>query len=177
MTQLRKSAVAAIGGLGALALLASPGLAAGGHSNVKAGSPTGLTHMDQGQFGHRGGRSNVAAPGMGDQGMMRPGFGTQGMMGSGMMGSDQGPQGMMGSGGAGFGFRGPVVPSKDLSGDDVRHFLEHSLERHGNSRLTVGEVTEVDRDTVTADITTVDGSLVERFEVDRHTGQLQRVEP
>jgi hypothetical protein len=40
----------------------------------------------------------------------------------------------------------------------------------------VGEVKEADDDRIIADITTVDGSLVQRFEVDRHTGTMRDVE-
>lgn len=124
---------------------------------------------------------------MGGQGMMGPGMMRPGMMGPGMMGPDMmgpgtmgpgiGGQGMMGPGfgrGAGIGDR--VVPVMDLTADDVRHFLQHRLEMEGNARLTLGEVKEADDDKIVAEITTVDGSLVQRFEVDRHTGQMQQVE-
>ena len=88
-----------------------------------------------------------------------------------------GGQGMMAPGfGRGLGLGGRVVPSRDLTADDVRHFLDHRLEMHGNKRLKVGEVREADDDNIVADITTVDGSLVERIEVDRHTGKIRHVE-
>ncbi len=60
--------------------------------------------------------------------------------------------------------------------DDVRHVLEHRLEMQGNKRLKLGEVKEADDDTIVAEITTVDGSLVQRLEVDRHTGQMKQVD-
>ena len=47
---------------------------------------------------------------------------------------------------------------------------------HANKRLKVGEVKQAGDDKIVADITTVDGSLVQRLEVDRHTGQMQHVE-
>ena len=104
-------------------------------------------------------------------------MGTQGMMGPGMMGPGTGGQGMMAPGfGKGPGLGSQVVPSKDLTANDVRHFLEHRLEMHGNKRLKVGEVKEADEDKIVADITTVDGSLVQRLEVDRHTGRTQHAE-
>ena len=116
--------------------------------------------------------------GAGGHGMMGSGAGGQGMMGSGpgsqgMMGFGAGGQGMMGYG---PGLGSQVVPSKDLSSEDVRHFLDHRLEMQGNKRLTLGEVKEADDDKIVADITTVDGALVERLEVDRHTGRMQHVE-
>jgi hypothetical protein len=169
MRQVRKSTVAVIVGLGALALLASPSFAAGSQAAKTPEAPVQLAHMGQSQGG---GWSGHPCP----MGMMGSGMGGQGMMGSGM-----GGQGMMGSGMGGQGMMGPsfgnqVVPRKDLAADDVRHFLEHRLEMLGNKRLKVGEVKEADEDEIVADITTVDGSLVQRLKVDRHTGQMQHVE-
>jgi hypothetical protein len=42
-----------------------------------------------------------------------------------------------------------------------------------NPNLKVGEVSEVDDDTITADVVTQDGSLVWRYMVDRHTGAMR----
>ena len=67
-------------------------------------------------------------------------------------------------------------PDKNLSADDVRDRIERSLAWHGNKRLVVGEVKEADEDSIIADIVTKDGSLVRRFEFDRHTGQMHNVE-
>lgn len=188
MRQIRKSTAAAIVGLGALALLATPSFAASDQGATKAGAAAQLAHMGQGQGGQWSGQPcpmgmmgpGMMAPGMGGrsmmvpQGMMRPDMGRQGMMGPGMMGPGQG---MMGPGfGRGPGLGNQVVPVKDLTADDVRHFLQHRLEMQGNGRLKVGDVSEADDDKIIADITTVDGSLVQRFEVDRHTGQMQQAE-
>ncbi len=185
MRQIRTSATAAIVGLAALALLATPSFAGGNHGAMNAGAPVQTTHMGQGQGDQWRGQPGtqgmtgprMMAPGMSGQGMMGPGTGGQGMMGPGMMGPGTGGQGMMGPGfGKGPGLDNQVVPSKDLTADDVRHFLEHRLKMHGNKRLNVGEVKEADDDKIVADITTVDGSLVQRLEVDRHTGNMQHVE-
>lgn len=96
-----------------------------------------------------------------------------GMMGPGMwrgMGPGMGP-GMRPRMGGWLGLEGRrVVPMVQLSTDDVRAFFERYLEALGNERLEVGEVVAVDDDTIAADVVTVDDSLVERFEVDRHTG-------
>lgn len=87
-------------------------------------------------------------------------------MGPGMMDQPMGP-----SMGGWSGLEGRrVVPMMQLSTDEVRGFLERHLEALGNERLKVGKVAAVDNDTITADIVTVDDSLVERFAVDRHTG-------
>ena len=60
-----------------------------------------------------------------------------------------------------------------LSADDVRVFFERYLESLANARLKLGKVTEADNDTITAEIVTVDDLLVEKFEVDRHTGVIR----
>lgn len=102
------------------------------------------------------------------QGMMHGGMG-QGMMGSGMMqhgmmrdGSDSGQ-------GALFGSR--VTPMMNLSVEDVRGYLALQLDRLNNKRLKVGDIKADDR-TITADIVTVDDSLVQRLKVDRRTGAI-----
>ena len=86
------------------------------------------------------------------------------MMGSGMM--HQG-KGMMGG--------WPVPAGKKHSGDDVAAWLDHFLARTGNPNLQLGSVTEKDDYTVMAEIVTVDGSLVQRLEFDRRTGQRWQV--
>jgi hypothetical protein len=94
-----------------------------------------------------------------------------GSMGSGMMGS-----GMMQQGGARSGmaalFGSRVRPVMNLSVEDVRGYLASQLERLNNKRLKVGDL-ESEDGTITADIVTVDNSLVQRLKVDRHTGAIQ----
>ena len=48
--------------------------------------------------------------------------------------------------------------------------MERWLAWQGNQRLKLGDVKEKDADTITADVVTKDNSLVQRFVVDRHTG-------
>ena len=81
----------------------------------------------------------------------------------------------MGHGMMGLGSDGEYL-DRDLSTDDVKAILEHRLFHHGNHRLRVGAVSANDDDTIVAEVETVDGSLVERFAVDRHTGRMQRVQ-
>ena len=113
-----------------------------------------------GMMGQGMGAGMMMGPGMMSQGM---GPGT--MMGPGMMGRGMGP-GMMGPGGV------AALP-KDLSPDDVRHMLEHQLTWQGNPNLKLGKVEEKDADTIVAEIVTADGSLVQRLQVNRHTGWTQ----
>ena len=58
----------------------------------------------------------------------------------------------------------------NLTTDDVKSRMERWLAWQGNQRLKLGEVKEKDADTITADVVTKDNSLVQRFIVDRHTG-------
>ena len=98
------------------------------------------------------------------------GRGKQGMMGKGMMKSGM-MQGDMGPGtGALFGSR--VTPMMNLSAEDVRGYLAVQLDRLNNKRLKVGDI-KADDGTITADIVTVDNSLVQRLKVDRHTGAIE----
>jgi hypothetical protein len=113
--------------------------------------------------------------------MMHGGRGYRGgmMMGQGagsgmMMGQGRGPGMMMGPGAMGLG-SGIVAPVQHLSTDDVRHHFEHRLKLLGNDRLKVGEVTQKDEDTINVEIVTLDDSLVDRFEVDRHSGKVDRL--
>ena len=91
-----------------------------------------------------------------------------------MMGPMMRGPGMARGDGAGRGMA--VVPIRHLSVDDVRHFLEHWIADTGNKRIKVGEVKQVDDERIAADIVTQDGALVDRFEVDRHSGRMSRVE-
>lgn len=112
---------------------------------------------------------NMMGPGMG-QGMgrgegqnMAPGTMGPGMgqgMGPNMMGQGMGPGAMQ------------ALP-QDLTLEQVRHMFEHRLDRMGNPNIKVGDVVEADEDTITAEIVTNDGSLVQRFMVDRHTGAMR----
>ena len=97
--------------------------------------------------------------------MMRSGRIQGGMMGSSMMGMGK----MGGEAGGLFGSR--VTPMMNLSVDDVRAYLSTRLERLNNKRLKIGDVNSVDG-TITADIVTVDNSLVQRLKVDRHSGSI-----
>jgi hypothetical protein len=103
------------------------------------------------------------------QGTMRPGL-MQGSMGPGSMHGGTGP-GMMQSGmGALFGSL--VTPMMNLSAEDVRGYLGAQLVRLDNKRLKVGDI-KADDGAITADIVTVDNSLVQRLKVDRHTGTIE----
>jgi len=69
---------------------------------------------------------------------------------------------------------GPWLGSQaalNLTPDDVKGYLQRWLAWQGNPRLKLGNVSERDADTITADIITADKDvLVQRLAVNRHTG-------
>jgi len=112
-------------------------------------------------------------PMMGGPGMMRGqmpmmgGCGMMGqmpMMGSGMMG---GQMPMMG------GWGRMQILRRDLKADEVKHMMEHRLVWTGNQDIKLGKVTEKDDDTIEVEIVNKDGKVVQKFQVDRHTGWMQ----
>jgi hypothetical protein len=152
-----------------------PGMTGSG-SMMGHGSMTGHGMMGSGMMGHG---SMTGHRMMGHRPMMGHGSMTgHRMMGSGMMGSGMMGHGMRGGGyghGSAYG-ESAIQVDQDLSADDVRAQIERSLKWHGNERLKVGEVKELDDDTIVAEIVTLDDSLVDRLKVDRHTGSMDRIE-
>ncbi len=65
---------------------------------------------------------------------------------------------------------GGAAMALDLDVDDVRNIIEGRMAMRGNDRLKVGKVEVVDDKTITAEIVTVDDSLVMKMEFDRQTG-------
>jgi len=96
------------------------------------------------------------------------GQGQMPMMGQGMMGH------MPMMGGYDHGQMQPL--RRDLNTDEVKHMMEHRVDWAGNPNLKVGKVTEIDADTIVAEIVTKDGSLVRKLNIDRHTGRMQAVQ-
>jgi hypothetical protein len=70
----------------------------------------------------------------------------------------------------------PIPAPRDLTDDDVRQWLDQGLAWLGNSRLKVGQVTETDEATITAEIITLDDSLVQSLTIDRRSGAVWQVE-
>jgi len=121
----------------------------------------------------------------------------QGGMGPGMMGQGQMPmaggmmmcpmmQMMMGSR-AGMNMPGAMGGSAMLHGlphgaqmemtpERVRTLLEQHLTRHGNPRLRLGEITTAKDGSITAEIMTVDGSLVQKLAFNRYPGLFRQVQ-
>jgi hypothetical protein len=109
-----------------------------------------------------------------DHGMMRGGMMGRGMMEGEMMCPMMGGmmQGQLADAGMSSLFGSRVVPKMNLSVDDVRGYLTAQIDRLGNKRLKVGNV-NADSAAITAEIVTVDNSLVQRMKIDRGTGGIQ----
>ncbi len=185
-----KRMLLAVGVAAAISLGISPLVSAHG-PGANSGNQPGSSNMGPGMMGQGMGSGMMGqgmGPGMMGQGM-GPGMMGQGM-GSGMMGYGMRP-GMMGQGMGpgmmGYGMRpgmmgqgmrpGMMQPLRqDLSAKDVKHIMEHRLAWNGNPNVKVGKVEEKDDDTIVAEIVTQDDSLVQKLEVDRHTGWMQRAQ-
>jgi len=105
--------------------------------------------------------------------------GMMGMMGGGMPGM-MGMAPMMGAGGmAGIGpgviYGMPRDPQQEMTPERVRSWLEQQLAWHGNPRLKIGEIASLADGTVTAEIRTVDGSLVQKLAFNRYPGLARQI--
>ena len=99
----------------------------------------------------------------GNQSQM-PMMGGYGMMGQMPM---MGGPGMMG------GWGRMQILRRDLKADEVKHMMEHRLVWTGNQDIKLGKVTEKDGDSIEVEIVNKEDKVVQKFEVDRHTGWMQ----
>lgn len=134
------------------------------------------TALAQQQMGQ--GMMNQGMMNMGQGCPMMPGNMAGGMMGHGKMGGGMMHQGMMDGGMMQGGtMQGGMAdgsfvmtPARPLlSVADVTQNLERVLASKANPRLKLGTVAEKDANTIVGEIVTVDGSVVERYEVDRRS--------
>ena len=63
---------------------------------------------------------------------------------------------------------------RDLSADDARDILEAHLVWRGNKRLKIGKVEASGDEAFTAEILTIDNSLVELITINKNTGAMSR---
>ena len=126
------------------------------------------------------GEGNMAGQmgGMADAPM---GHGMMGMRGQEEMPMSQmmhGQHGTMGEHGLGpdalYGM--PQGSVTEMTPARVEAFLSHLLERHANPRLELGEVAEVEDGSITAEIVTTDGSLVQRLSFNRYPGLFRQID-
>ncbi|MFC4352158.1 hypothetical protein ACFOW6_11475 [Fodinicurvata halophila] len=158
-----------------------------GMMNMMPNSRQMQPHQDgMGQMGS-GMMGQMMGPGMMNHGMM-------GHMGHGAMSQTQMPmagmmcpmmKSMMGAGGHGKGHHrmgGPDIlygipenAQNEMTPDQVRGFLEKRLAHHGNPRLEVGDIVAEGDATITAEIVTVDGSLVQKLAFNRFPGLVRQI--
>jgi len=133
----------------------------------------GMPGMMGGMPGGRMGDS-MPGPGMMRHGMMPPGSMGGMPMGGGMMNHHA----MMGGHGIGPGalYGIPQGETSEMTPARVEAFLSHLLERHGNPRLELGEITQAGDGSIIAEIVTVDGSLVQRLAFNRYPGLFRQID-
>ncbi len=159
MKTRHKATIASLAVVAGLAVVGLPALAHGPLGGGFGGM-MGYGMMGGGQQGYGPGPGAGYHMGYG----MGPGFGM------GMMGSGFGP----GPGAGGHPcLQNATATDLDLDVDGVKARLEAWLAAQGNARLTLGGIEIVDDDTITAEIVTLDNSLVQKLAIDRHTGWIQ----
>jgi hypothetical protein len=143
--------------------------------------------MGQSGMGPSGGRMGMGDGDMPCGGRMGGGMGMgmggggmhHGMHGDGMQHRRMGHHGMHHMAGKGMmrdgmpgGMAGHMRVRPLIDEADAAHFFKRYLERLDNDRLKLGKVETTDEDTITAEIVTVDDSLVQTFTVDRASGRV-----
>lgn len=132
--------------------------------------------------------------------MMQRMMGQGGMQGGGMpeagMGQSQMPMGgmmmcpmmrMMMAGQAGMGMPGmmgsqamllgtPLGSPEEMTEDRVKALLEQQLTNLGNPRLRLGDLGTASDGSITAEIVTVDGSLVQKLAFNRYPGLVRQID-
>jgi len=98
-----------------------------------------------------------------------------GMLGCPMMGNRAAAttQGMMD--GAGMLYGTPQSAQKEMTPDSVRTLLGQQLTEHGNPRLKIGKIATATDGSITAEIVTVDGSLVQKLAFNRYPGLVRQI--
>ncbi|MGE0651572.1 MAG: peptidoglycan-binding domain-containing protein [Alphaproteobacteria bacterium] len=134
--------------------------------------------------GTTGGTGPVASGQMGM--MMHPMMGMMGgmgPMGAGQMGMPgmMGPMISMGRGtpmgmGPGAIYGVPRAARADIDPDQAKAMVARMLAWHGNPRLKLGETRATEFGEIVVEITTREGSLVQRLAIDRRTGALRQVD-
>jgi len=69
----------------------------------------------------------------------------------------------------------PHSTPEEMTVDSVRTLLERDLMQHGNPRLKLGEIVTAADGSITAEIITVDGSLVQKLAFNRYPGLVRQI--
>ncbi len=94
-----------------------------------------------------------------------------------MMTMASGADPQTGEGGMGPGalYGMPGAEQEEMTPESVRAWLEQRLAWHGNPRLKIGEIAAAGDATITAEIVTVDGSLVQKLAFNRYPGLVRQM--
>ncbi|GIK96320.1 MAG: hypothetical protein BroJett029_05290 [Alphaproteobacteria bacterium] len=94
-----------------------------------------------------------------------------------MMGMASGAGSRMEEGGMGPGalYGMPGAGQEEMTPESVRAWLEQRLAWHGNPRLKIGEIAAAGDATITAEIVTIDGSLVQKLAFNRYPGLVRQM--
>ena len=132
--------------------------------------------MDQGGMAGQGMTQDGMTPGMSAQGQMPMAGMMMCPMMQMMMGgrAGMGMPGMMTGPGILYGM--PYGTPEEMTVERVRTLLEQDLTQHGNPRLKLGEVATAADGSITAEIITVDGSLVQKLVFNRYPGLVRQVD-
>jgi hypothetical protein len=69
----------------------------------------------------------------------------------------------------------PAGAQEEMTPERVRAFLAQRIAAHGNPRLKLGEIATAGDGSITAEIVTVDGSLVQKLAFNRYPGLFRQV--
>jgi hypothetical protein len=158
---------------------ASPGMGGPGMGSpgmmgpqMMPGTTGGIGAMG-GQVMPQAGIASGQMPMMGGMGPMGTGqMGMPGMMGPTMGMSPGVPMGM----GPGTIYGMPRAAGPGIDPDQAKAMVSRMLAWHGNPRLKLGEVRATELGEIVVEITTREGSLVQRLAIDRRTGALRHVD-
>lgn len=161
-----------------------PAGAQGGMPGMGMMTPEMMQMMQRmmGQGGMAGMMGGMQGRGMHDGGMGQGMTGQMPMAGGMMMcpmmqmmggRSGVGMQAMMGGDAMLYGM--PHGKAEEMTPESVRAFLEQRLEQHGNPRLKLGEIASAADGSITAEIVTVDGSLVQKLAFNRYPGLFRQI--
>lgn len=161
-----------------------PGMGAGMGAGMGMMTPEMMQMMQRmmAQGGMQGMMGRMQGQGMPEGGMGSGMMGrmpaTDGMTGCPMMQMmgdrpGMGMHDMMGGEGMLYGMR--HGKPEEMTPQRVRAMLEQRLDRHGNPRLQLGEVSTAEDGSIVAEIVTVDGSLVQKLAFNRYPGLFRQI--
>lgn len=90
--------------------------------------------------------------------------------------AEAGMMAMRGGIGPGVVYGLPKAEAVETTPEKVRAWLDERLALHANPRLTIGEIAPADDGSITAEIVTVDGSLVQKLAFNRWPGFVRRID-